>query len=145
MVPNGSELIVKRSELLAYVLINKVSLSLVSSTTLARTELAKMWETQQETSWPHKYLLPKHNHLVRSNSRFTCQAAGARCCSHPVQRQEDQEAEVEEQSCPPEVEAAAHQHHWSEIRLAPSGSGSSRRTAVAGVEQRVLRRLHKLP
>ena len=78
-----------------------------------------------------KALLP---HLF--NFRITYQAAAAHYCTHPVQRQEDPAAEAAEQSCHQEVEAAAHQLRSSEIRLAPSGSGSNRRTAVVGVGQR---------
>lgn len=76
---------------------------------------------------------------------FTYQAAVAHCCTHPAQHQEDPEAAVAEQSCPQAVEVVAHQHRSSEIRLVPSGSGSSRRTGVAEVEQRERRRLRKLP
>ena len=41
------------------------------------------------------------------NLYITCQEAAAHCYSHPVQHQEDPEAEVAGQSCPQEVEAAA--------------------------------------
>jgi len=69
--------------------------------------------------------LPKHGGLIvaaqyRSFAKalspqsfrvqFTYQAAAAHCCTHPVQHQEDPAAEVAEQSCPQEVEAAARQH-----------------------------------
>jgi hypothetical protein len=51
----------------AYVLINNVSLPLLSSTTLARIEFAKTWQTQQKTSWPCKFNhLPKHYRLIHS-------------------------------------------------------------------------------
>ena len=50
-----------------------------------------------------------------------------------------------EHSCPQAVEAAAHQHRLSEIRLVPSGSGSSRRIAAVEAEQRERLQLRKLP
>lgn len=92
-----------------------------------------------------KYRLPKRYRLIRSIFNITYQEAAGRCCSHPVQLQEDPEGEAAGQSCPQEAEAAARQHRSSEIRPVPSGSGSNRRTAVAGVEQREHRQLRKPP